>query len=402
MTTGARASRSMPLVGRGVLIGLTIAGLLLAAVMASLAGVVFFAAYAGLGAYLTIRRPRNSVGWWLMTMGWGLAIGSAQPAVPLDTLLAGQLAPYEAVSAWASGCGWGIALVAFYGIALVFPSGRLPDTRGRWPSRIGLGAIIALAGLIAVRPTINVNPAQTGVPVDIPNPVALVPDASFWMFVPEPTLLYGTMFALVASGVVALILRSRRSVGLERLQYRWLVAAIAFAAVANLIWAVAGVALRFDASGAPWLLVLVAYPTIPIAIVVAVLRHRLYEIDRIISRTIAYAGVSVILAGVFGVGVLILSFALASLAEGQTIAVAGSTLATYAALQPVLRRVRRDVDRRFDRARYDAEQTVLAFADRLRSEIDVEAVTTDLAMTARSTVAPVSTSLWLRSRDASR
>ena len=135
---------------------------------------------------------------------------------------------------------------------------------------------------------------------------------------------------------------------------------------------------------------------------VAVLRYRLYEIDRIISRTIAYAGVSVILAGIFGACVLVLSSVLASFANGESLAVAVSTLAACVALQPVLGRVRRGVDRRFDRAAYDAERTLLAFRDRVRSETDIEAVTGDLTATARSAVIPASMSLWLRPHRAGR
>jgi hypothetical protein len=145
---------------------------------------------------------------------------------------------------------------------------------------------------------------------------------------------------------------------------------------------------------------------VPISIAFAVLRYRLFEIDRLISRTISYAVVSVVLVGVFVLGVLLLSTALASVAgaggRAETIAVASSTLLVFAIVQPVMRGVRRGVDRRFDRARYDAERTVGAFAERLRHETDMEAVTDDLATTTRSAVAPSSMALWLRSRDTAR
>ena len=145
------------------------------------------------------------------------------------------------------------------------------------------------------------------------------------------------------------------------------------------------------------IVVLFTYPAVPLAIAVAVLRYRLYEIDRLISRSIAYAIVSAILLGVFGTAVLVLSTVLSSFAEGQSLAIAGSTLIAYAAIQPVLRRVRRNVDRRFDRARYDHERTVTDFSARLRDEINVDALTTELATTTRAAVAPSSVSLWLRS-----
>jgi len=145
---------------------------------------------------------------------------------------------------------------------------------------------------------------------------------------------------------------------------------------------------------------LIAYVGIllmPVAIGIAILRYRLFEIDRIISRTIAYGAVLLVLAAVFGGGILLLSSLLASsFAQAESIAVAASTLLTYAVLQPVAQRIRRDVDRRFDRTRYDAERTVQAFAVRLRHETDVEAVTRDLATTTQAVVSPTATSLWLR------
>jgi hypothetical protein len=172
--------------------------------------------------------------------------------------------------------------------------------------------------------------------------------------------------------------------------------------MANSMWAVAIYLLDWSSTGPAWLLVVVAYPTVPIAIVVAILRYRLYDIDRILSRTIAYAIVSAIVAAVFGGAVLLLSTGLASFAQGQTIAVAASTLAAYAIVQPVLRRVRRDVDRRFNRGRYDGERTATTFSARLRDEMNMDAVTGDLTETIRSAVAPASLSLWLRSRDTGR
>jgi hypothetical protein len=184
---------------------------------------------------------------------------------------------------------------------------------------------------------------------------------------------------------------------MERLQYRWLIAAIACTVLASIVWAIQTVIVRAEARGPVDLLILVSYVAIPLSILIAIMRYRLFEIDRIISRTIAYGAVLLVLAAVFGGGVLVLSSVLASsFAQAESIAVAASTLLTYAVLQPVVQRIRRDVDRRFDRTRYDAERTVQAFAARLRHETDVETVTRDLASTTRAVVAPTATSLWLR------
>lgn len=150
---------------------------------------------------------------------------------------------------------------------------------------------------------------------------------------------------------------------------------------------------RFDWAWPVWLISM-GLPILAIAI--GITRYHLYDIDRIVSRSIAYALVSAIVALVFGAIVVLLSTALASIAQGETIAVAASTLAAFALFQPVLRRVRRGVDMRFDRARYDAERTVAEFSGRLRGEVDIATVAADLDATVHQAVNPVSVRLWIR------
>jgi hypothetical protein len=395
--------RPLPIAVAGLMAISIVVGVAIALVTADLGGATFFVAFAGTGGYLMVQRPRNLVGWFLVMAGWGLLSGSVHLDVPPETLQSGVLTTREAALAWSNACGWSLVFIAFLGITLVFPRGRLPDGRGRWPSRVALGLSGLLAGLLCLGPMISVTPRATGLEEVVPNPLALAPDAAFWDLVPPPTALFFTMLMLVVVGVVALVARGRHAVGPERLQYRWLIAAVAFASVANLLWAIQTVLIRTD-RGLVDLLVLFAYVTVPLSILIAILRYRLFEIDRIISRTIAYGAALIVLAAVFSGAVLLLSSALASFAfaQAQSIAVAASTLLTFAVLQPVARRIRRDVDRRFDRTRYDAEQTVQAFADRLRHETNVQAVTVDLAATTQAVVAPTSTSLWLRPRGPAR
>ncbi len=150
--------------------------------------------------------------------------------------------------------------------------------------------------------------------------------------------------------------------------------------------------------GLAWAPVVVAYPMIPIAIGVAVLRYRLFEIDRLVSRTISYAAVTGLLGSLFVILILGLQELLEPFTQRQSVAVAASTLAVAALFQPVLRRVRRAVDHRFDRARYDGEQTATAFSERLRAETDLATVTADLSATARAALAPTSLDVWLRPR----
>jgi len=135
---------------------------------------------------------------------------------------------------------------------------------------------------------------------------------------------------------------------------------------------------------------------LPVVIGIAVLRYRLYDIDRIVSRTVSYGLVTGILAAVFGVAVLVLSGILARFGQSDSIAVAASTLAVFAIFQPVLRRVRHRVDRRFNRARYDAERTAASFATRLRDEVDITTVAADLRETVQDAVRPTDLALWIR------
>ena len=383
-----------------VVLATTGGGIALTSALADWLGLLFLCAFTGIGSYLAIRRPANSVGPFLMLTGWGLALGSMPFTASTGELLAGRLEGVAAFTAWANGCGWAAVFVGCFGITVVFPSGRMPTGGAGWAARAAFGTLIVLALMLAFGPVISVTPATTGIAVDVPNPAALLPGAAFWDLVPLPDNLFPVMFVIVVGGVVALIRRYRRSVDLERLQYRWLVGSLAFVAIATVVWAITTFALQFTGNGGPgWLLLVVAYPTVPLAIVVAILRYRLYDIDRIISRSIAYALVSGVLLAIFGGAVLLLSAALSSVAGGQSLAVAGSTIIAYGAFQPVLGRVRRVVDRRFDRARYDGEQTAIIFAARVRDETDIDAVVRDLTATTRAVVAPTSLTLWLRPHD---
>ena len=198
----------------------------------------------------------------------------------------------------------------------------------------------------------------------------------------------------MAIGAISVLVRFRRSQGLERQQLRWMMAALTLVPLA----VIAGFLLV--TGGAPsqvaWIPALVAFMLPPLAVGIAVLRYRLYEIDRIISRTIGWAAVTTVLAVVFVAVILVTQTALASITTSNTFAVAASTLVVSALFQPLRRRVQATVDRRFNRARYDAKRTVAAFAGRLRDELDIEALTTVIAAAVMQTVEPVSVSLWLR------
>jgi hypothetical protein len=202
------------------------------------------------------------------------------------------------------------------------------------------------------------------------------------------------MVVLLVVAAAALVVRWRRGDIVQRAQVKWVVGAAVVLLVAELL----NVA-TFDPQDPVTIFGIVATVAIvlvPLAMGIAILRYRLYDIDRIISRTIAYALVTGLLAATFATSVILSQSVLAMFIGGQTIAVAASTLAVFALFQPVLRRVRRAVDKRFDRARYDGERTASAFSDRLRHEVDMEAVNTDLRTTVSGALAPTTLAIWLR------
>jgi len=197
------------------------------------------------------------------------------------------------------------------------------------------------------------------------------------------------LLASMILALVSVIWRFRHAGAVERQQLRWfgyaglgMVAAVAIALV-----------VPWDSS---WVLMFAGLGLLPLATGVAILRYRLYDLDRLVSRTIAYATVTGILLLAFGGAVLVLQTFLAPITGKGSVAVAASTLVVVALFQPLRRKVQTRVDRRFNRARYDADQTVTAFAGRLREEVDFDSLRGDITTTVVRTVQPASVSLWLR------
>ncbi len=387
------------LVARGALIIGFVAALVACLAFVSLDATILFVAYGGAGAYLVVRRPANSIGWLLLVVATGLALGSVRVTAGLADLQSGHLDALGAASAWAYNWGWSLVMGGLVGIALVYPGGRLPSGRWRWVGRAALAAVVILAVLMAVGPTLSVLPAGSVDEVAVPNPLGIDPTGSVTAWIPPADVLYPMMSDVALVALISMFARFRRSTGLERLQYRWLVAAVVVVALGTATWVIATQVMGMATQGGAQLIVLLTYPSIPIAISVAVLRYRLYEIDRVVSRTISYALVTGVLAVVFAVAVIALQTLLAGVTQGETLAVAASTLGAFALFQPLRRRVQSGVDRRFDRARHDHGLTAAAFAERLRAEVDLPTVTADLDATVRRVMAPTGVNLWLRQSD---
>jgi hypothetical protein len=356
---------------------------------------VFYLSYAAVGAYLLLRRPRNVIGWLLVGIGFGFIATTTSPDLDTAALLRGDATLRDTFTTWVNGWGGWASYVALLALTIVVPGGRLPQGRGRGVAIILLAVGVAVVVLSAVAPTTSVN--TDGVTtIYVPNPVSVLPDLPFWSVLHVAEWSGLVIVSALAIGVVQMVLRYRASSGIERQQLRWLVAAVAFV-LAAVMTGLVSLAIFGDAiGGAAWIPAIIAYPAIPLAIGVAVMRYRLFEIDRIISRTVSWAAISGILVAVFAGGLVAMQAVLASITQGQTLAVAGSTLAAFALFQPVRRRVQNTVDRRFDRARYDAQRTIELFAARLRGDIDLSTVSAEILGTATAAVRPSKASVWIR------
>jgi hypothetical protein len=213
-------------------------------------------------------------------------------------------------------------------------------------------------------------------------------------------LLWPALSACLIGAAISVVVRSRRARGVERQQLRWFAWSCSVVLVGTLLMTVGGAV--YGEEGLPPLLEIVAtalvgggLASLPVSVTVAILRYRLYELDRIISRTISYAVVVVVLGAMYAAGVVLFGRALTPLGAGNDVTVAGATLAAAALFRPLLHRVRSIVDRRFDRARYDAQHTVEGLIQQLRYEVDLEELRGALLAAVEDTMAPVDATVWL-------
>jgi len=348
-------------------------------------------AQATVGALIAFRRPDNRIGRVLQVSGplvVSVFLGYALAAVRPFTH--GPDDPLGAVAGWWASTTIFLAIyLAFPLIGILFPDGRLPGPRWRLPIliitaiEVGVSAMFSLAA----------GPLSPGLPDNPFGFVAISAEARAGAGAVGPIALVAGM-GLAVAGIA---IRWRRGNHQERSQLKWLFAALLVAGIAFPL--TFGSRFEDATTAGPEVLTTLGVSTvilIPVAIGIAVLRYRLYEIDRIVSRTIAWAAVTGVLVVVFASVVIALQAALAQVTQGETLAVAGSTLVAAALFQPVRRRVQAAVDRRFDRARYDRQRTVDAFAEHLRNQIDLARLGGAVLATADEAVRPAAAGLWLR------
>jgi hypothetical protein len=286
--------------------------------------------------------------------------------------------------AWVSDWMWttGAIPLLTFGL-LLFPDGHLPSPRWR-PVAWLAGATLAMyvfGSAFHSEPLFN-HPT-------IANPVGIVAAAPLLRIVQPVSAVL--LAVIVVCSAASILIRFGRALGLQRQQLKWLTYAVTVTTVALLLasrewagWAIAEV------------IALLAAGFIPVAIGIAILRYRLFDIDRLISRTLVYGMLTALLAGVYATGVFIASRLLDPAHCRSGLAVAASTLAVAALFRPLQRRIQNLVDQRFNRSRYNAATTIEAFSGRLRDEIDLDSLAAELLTVVDQTVQPAQASLWLR------
>jgi hypothetical protein len=346
-------------------------------------------AFGAVAALVLRRNPRHAVGWIFAVV----AVTSGAVHVLQEYALLAHSArpplPGGAWAAWLPHWAWFAEIVLLMIVLpVVFPTGHPLTKRWRSVLWLAVAAFVVSAASTALTP----GPATALTP-EFGNPVA-VADSPVRQLLGVATP--AALFTAIAAAVGSLIVRFRRARGVERQQMKWFVYALsvvaaAFGASATLFLIGRSSALA-EVAGALALLL------VPLSVAIAILRYRLYDVDLLIKRTVVYGATTAAIAATFFLGIVALQAVLRPLTSGSELAVAASTLASFALFQPIRRRVQDAIDRRFDRSRYDAARTLDSFADRLRDEVDLDALSADLVAAVSRTMAPSHASVWLRER----
>jgi hypothetical protein len=341
------------------------------------------------GTLLAARRPRNPIGWILLAFYLG-ALNPASDYAIIDYRLHHGSLPLGSVAVVGL-ASWPVWLVLIAVLLWVFPDGRLPQ--GRW-RRVAV-VLVTAGALLAVAATAGGAAAVAGHAVRLDASGTLANQATGAAGLAQGAVAVGVLASLLVWLAVQ-VPRYRRSAGERRQQFKWLYTGAAIFVIS----VVSAVLVTNGSSGLDLavnnVIVPVGFAILPVCVGVAVLRYRLYEIDRIISRVISYAIITAVLAGVFA-GLVLLATVV--LPFKTPVAVAAATLAAAALFNPLRRRVQHAVDRRFNRARYDADQTVAAFAARLKDAVDLDSVRDDLAGVVHQALEPAHVSVWISQRD---
>jgi hypothetical protein len=350
-----------------------------------LLGQLVFVLFGWFGALIVSRRPSHPIGWLLCAFGLanGLAAFASEYAI-YGLVSTPGAAPGAAALAWVTSWLFAVNLALLTTLLLLFPSGRPPSPRWRWVlwlASVGNGLIVI--GALALWPLRGAALLQTNGPAEPGSVLAELGNVGF----------LAALAALLVAGA-SLVVRFRRARGVERQQLKWLLYAVAIAVLGTPL-------LSLAPSRTPELVVDLAsallIALIPVTVGLAILKYRLYDIDRLINRTLVYGLLTALLASVYALVVLVLGQLFGGLGTNlPNWAVAAATLAVAALFRPARRRIQQGVDRRFNRRKYDAAKTIEAFSARLRDQIDLDTLASELLAVVDQTMQPTRDSLWLR------
>ncbi len=353
---------------------------------------VIAASFSPVGAIIAPRLPaRNPIGWLFCAIGFFGAMRLFTAEYAIATLLAKPSTLLSALPggeslAWVSSWVWVIHFGPFIFLALLFPDGRLPSPR--WRPFAALVALVVLGGAVAVA----IWPGTAARFDSVSSPLGIEVAAN--VINPVETILY----ALALTAAASLLVRLIRSRGIERQQIKWFAFAVGMLAISTTLAYVISEAM--DVQWLGWIssvLVIVSLVSLPVAMSVAILRYRLYQIDSLINRTLVYGSLTAMLALVYFCAIVVLDRLLIALTgQESTLAVVASTLLIAALFNPLRRRIQSFIDRRFYRRKYDARKTLETFSAQLRNETDLNALSDELVSVVRETMQPEHASLWLR------
>jgi hypothetical protein len=346
--------------------------------------------FATMGAVLAARRPHQPIGWLFLAVGLGAAVQACtfQYAIRALGTAPGSL-PLGGFMAWLSQPLQPLPYLPAALLLLLFPTGRLPSRR--WRPLVWVLCICA--GLL----TLSFALLPGWIDLGGGRRIGTVPAGWLPRWVLPPFLLFPVWWLALVASAAAPLVRLRRAAGQERSQLKWLAYVAGVVAVIGLV---AGRVVNqhpLIGNGLGVLAVVGLGIGLPVATGVAILKHGLYDIDRLINRTLVYGLLTVLLGGIYGGAVVVLGQLFGGIGnEPPSWVVAGATLTVAGLFQPARRRIQAVVDRRFNRRKYDAAKTVEAFSLRLRDEVDLDALTAELLAVADQTMQPTTASLWLR------
>jgi hypothetical protein len=360
-----------------------------------LAMVLAFTAFMVVGAVIVAHRPGNPIGWIFSAVGLlsSAAVLGMEYAEYAYVTRPGSL-PGAGLTAWLAVWSWfpllGLILVF---TPLLFPTGRLLSARWRPVAVAAAVGIAAFTVLVALQPTIRLQNED----YTVRNPIGLAG-------VPDPegggvmgAVLTGLLFGCLAAAVASVVLRFRSARGDERQQLKWLCMAGAILVAQG----IGDTVVFVDAGDVSQLVSTAIFALVPVAIGIAMLRYRLYDIDLVINRTLVYGALTAMLAAAYFVIVVALQNVIPGAGDSD-LTIAGSTLAVAALFRPLRSRVQGFIDRRFYRRKYDAQRTLESFSSRLREDVDLDHLSADLLRVVHDTMQPAHASLWLRTEGVSR